>query len=103
MHKIIELNGEQHFVGDLMEFIELLPYDSRKPVEELLDDHTGGKDLKEEFKAYEGDLEDFRLTTNEILSLVQKLQEHVENGKRLNRKTLKGYLANVESLINNVL
>ncbi|PHE64430.1 hypothetical protein COF68_06225 [Bacillus toyonensis] len=103
MHKIIELNGEQHFVGDLMEFIELLPYDSQKPVKDLLDDHTGGEDLKEEFKAYEGHLEDYRHAMNEVLSLIQHLQVHIEDGNRLNRKTIKGYLDNAEHHINNVL
>ncbi|MGF2715817.1 hypothetical protein ACQUY5_26860 [Bacillus cereus] len=102
MAKIIELNGETNFVSDIHEFIELLPYDSQKPVYELIDEETGGEDLKQEFKAYEGQVEDQRGALNEILRSVEKMKEHIE-GKRLNRKELNEHLDSIHKLINNTI
>ncbi|AFQ29999.1 hypothetical protein P4493_04850 [Bacillus thuringiensis] len=100
MTKMIELNGETHFLNTIHDFIELLPHDSQKPVYDLMEEETGGKDLKTEFRALEGSLDDQRKAVNEVLNLLNKMEKHME-GARLNRKTLTECISSAKQVINN--
>ncbi|MEC2463759.1 hypothetical protein P9X10_02430 [Bacillus cereus] len=100
MAKLIELNNETHFINTIHEFVDLLPYDSQQPVFDLIDEETGGEDLKSEFRALEGSLDDQRKAVNEVLNLLDKMEKHME-GARLNRKTLTECISSAKQVINN--
>lgn len=104
MRKILMLDGSYEFIGNNLEFQNLIRDHVGEDAEEMIRELVSEADyasqrISTDLECYESSLDSWSSAGGEILDIVDRLTEYMEESQRLDRNTLLKGLGKIKSII----